>query len=94
MMFPKKNLEDLKDLNKLVSLENQGKIVKWQNRLGKQIFHEDMKQNFATVPKSIKDVSEEMTKTITEFSIKNIKAIKNLNEKVSELKNDNGMIAS
>ena len=42
---------------------------------------------------AIKNTSKNSTKTITETSINNNKAIENLNENVSELINDKGMIA-
>ena len=42
---------------------------------------------------AIKNTSENLTKTIKKTSIKNNKALKNLNEKVLELMNDKGMIA-
>ena len=41
----------------------------------------------------IKNTSEKITKTLTENSINNYKAIENLNEKILELMNDKGMIA-
>ena len=93
MLYPIGNVEDLQKLNELVSLENQVKAVRLQDKLGKQIFHEDMKKEFEPVTKSIKDVSEEVTKTIPETSIKNNKAVENLNDKVIELMKDKGMIA-
>ena len=43
MLFPIKNREDLENLEELVSLENQVKAVKLQDKLGEQNFHEDMK---------------------------------------------------
>ena len=42
---------------------------------------------------AIEDTSDNSTKTITESSIKNDKAIENLNEKILELMNDKGLIA-
>ena len=48
---------------------------------------------FEPVTKSIKDVSEKTTKTLTENSINHNKAIENLNEKVFELMYDKGLIA-
>ena len=42
----------------------------------------------------IKNTSDNITTTLTENSIKNNKAIENLNEKILELMNDKGMIAS
>ena len=93
MMFPIKNVENLQKLNELVSLENQVKAVRLQDKLGEQNFHEDMKKVFETLTKSIKDVSEDVAKTMTENSNNNNKAIENLNEKISELMNDKDMIA-
>ena len=79
-MNANKNIDDLENLNELVSLQSQVKGVKLQDNLGKQTFHEDMKKVFEPVSKSIKDVSEEVTKTTLEISNKNNKALENLNE--------------
>ena len=43
MMFPIRNVEDLQHLNEAVSLQNQVKVVRLQDKLGKQKFHEDLK---------------------------------------------------
>ena len=64
-MNPIKNIEELKNLNKLVSSENQVKFVRLQNKLGKQNFHEDLKKVFQLVTKSNKNVSEEVADTVT-----------------------------
>ena len=53
-----------------------------------------MNKVFEPVTKSTKDVSEEVTKTKTESSIKNIIALENLNNKLLEDMNDRGIIAS
>ena len=45
MLFPIKNSEDLKILNELVSLQDQVKVVKLQDKLGEQNFHEDIKKS-------------------------------------------------
>ena len=42
---------------------------------------------------AIKDTSDNLTKTITESSINNNKAIEKLNERILELMNDKGLIA-
>ena len=63
-------IEVLENLNKLVPLESQVKAVSLQDKLGKQNFHEDMKKIFEPVTKSIKNISEEVTKTMTENSTK------------------------
>ena len=93
MMFPIKDRYDLENLNEAISLQNQVKFVKLQNKLGEQNFHEDMKKVFEPVTKSLESTSENITKSITESSIKNNKAIENLNEKILELMNDKGLIA-
>ena len=43
-MFPIRNVEDLEKLNELVSLQDQVKTVRSQDKLGKQNFNEDMKK--------------------------------------------------
>ena len=93
MMFPIRNVEDLQNLNEAVSLQNQVKVVRLQDKLGKQTFHEDMEEVFEPLTDTLKKTSENITKTITEISIKNNKSIENLNEKVLELMNDKGLIA-
>ena len=93
MLFPIKDREDLEKLNDLASLQDQVKVVRLQDKLGRQNFHEDMKKVFEPVTDSIKDVSENVTKAITETSNKNTKAISDLNEKVLELMDEKGLIA-
>ena len=86
--------EGLVKFEELVSLENQVKVVRLQDILGKKNFHEDMKKVFEPVTKSIKSVSEEVRKTKTETSIKNDQAIENLKNKLLEIMNDRGILAS
>ena len=93
MMFPIRNVEDLQNLNEAVSLQNQVKVVRLQDKLGKQNFHEDMEKVFEPLTDTLKKTSENITKSITENSINNNKAIENLNEKILQLMNDKGMIA-
>ena len=92
-MFPIKNREYLEKLNELVSLQNQVKVVKLQDKIGEQNFHENMEKVFEPVTKSIENTSENITKTLTENSINNNEAIENLNEKILELMKNNGLIA-
>ena len=92
MLFPIKDREDLEKLNEAVSLQNQVKVVRLQDKLGKQNFHEDMTKVFEPITDTLKKTSENITKTITETSINNNKAIENLNEKILELMNDKGLI--
>ena len=93
MMFPIRNVEDLQNLNEAVSLQNQVKVFRLQDKLGKQNFHENLTEVFEPLTDTLKKTSENVTKTTTETSIKNNKAISDLNEKVLELMNDKGMIA-
>ena len=93
MMFPIRNVEDLQNLNEAVSLQNQVKVVRLQDKLGKQNFHENMEEVFEPLTDTLKKTSDNIAKTITENSINNNKAIENLNEKILELMNDKGMIA-
>ena len=94
MLYSIKDREDLENLQELVSLENQVKVVKLQDKLGKQNFHEDMKKVFEPVTKSIENTSQDITKTITETSFKNNQALENLNNKLLEVMNDRGVLAS
>ena len=94
MMFPIRNVEDLQNLNEAVSLQNQVKVVRLQDKLGKQNFHEDLTEVlFEPLANTIKKTSENKANIITETSNKNNKAISDLNEKILELMNDKGMIA-
>ena len=94
MLYSIKDREDLENLEELVSLENQVKIVKLQDKLGKQNFHEDMKKVFEPVTKTLEETSQDITKTMTENSIKNNEALENLNNKLLEIMNDRGILAS
>ena len=78
----------------MVSLQDQVKTVRLQDKLGKQNFHEDMKKVFEPVTKSLEKTSQHITKTITEYPIENIQAIENLNNKLLEIMNDRGILAS
>ena len=94
MLYAIKNREDLENLEELASLENQVKVVKLQDKLGKQKFHEDMKKVFEPVTKSLENTSENLTKIITETSIKNNQAIENINNNLLEIMNDRGILAT
>ena len=78
----------------MVSLQNQVKVVRLQDKLGEQNFHEDMKKVFEPVTQSIENTSQDITKTITETSLKNNEAIENLNNKLLEIMNDRGILAT
>ena len=88
MLYPINNREDLEKLNDLISLKNEVQEVRLQNKLGEQNYHEDTKKLFKPMTDEIKNSSEKTTKTLTENSVNNNKAIENLNEKILELMND------
>ena len=94
MLYSIKDREDLEKLNELVSLQDQVKTVKLQDKLGKQNFHEDMKKVSEPVTKSLEKTSQDITKAITETSLENNQTIENLNNKLLEIMNDRGIIAS
>ena len=94
MLYPIKDREDLEKLNEAISLQNQVKVVRLQNKLGEQNFHEDMNKVFEPVTKSLENTSENLTKAITENSIKNNEAIENINNKLLEIMNDRGITTS
>ena len=94
MLYSIKNIEDLNDLNELVTLQDLVKAVKLQDKLGEQNYHQKSEKLFEPVTKSTKAVSEEVTKTITETSIKNNQTIENVNNKPREIMTDRGIISS
>ena len=93
MLYSIKDRKDLDFLNELASLQDQVKVVQLQDKLGKQNFHEDMKKVFEPITKSFENTSEKITKTLTENSMNNNKAIENVNNKLLEIMNDRGILA-
>ena len=94
MLFPIKNREDLEKLNELVSLQDQVKTVRLQDKLGEQNFHEDMKKVFGPVTKTLENTSQNLTKAISESSKENNLLLENVNNKLLEIMNDRGILAS
>ena len=84
----------MEKINELVLLQDQVKAARLQDKLGKQNYHEVMKKIFEPVTKSLESTSQDITKTITELSVKNNQAIENLNNKLREIMNDRGILAS
>ena len=62
MLFPIRNIEDLQKLKEAVSLQNQVKVVRLQDKLGKQNFHDDMTKVFEPLTDTLKKTSENITK--------------------------------
>ena len=73
MLHSIKNLEELANINELVSLRNQVQEVQLQEKKGKQNFQEDTKKLFEPLTDIIKNTSEKLAKTKTESSLKNNK---------------------
>ena len=94
MLYSIKNIEDLKDLNELVMLQDQVKAVKLQDKLGEQNCHQKSEKLFEPVTKSIENTSQNITKTIAESSLKNNQAIENLNNKLLEILNVRSLLAT
>ena len=84
----------MEKLEELASWQNQVKAVRLQDRLGKQIFHEDMKNVFQPVTETIKDDSDDVTKTMMITSKENNLELENLNNKHLELMNGRGILAT
>ena len=78
-MFPIKNVEDLQKLNEAVSLGSQVTVVRLQDKLGEQKYHQNAEKLYKPVTDTIKNTSEKLTKAITESSIRNNEALKDLN---------------
>ena len=94
MLYSIKDREDLENLNELVTLQDRVKVVKLQDKLGEQNFHEDMKKVFEPLTKSFENTSENLTKAITESSKEKNLELENLNNKLLEIMNDRGILAS
>ena len=68
--------------------------LRLQDILGKQNFHENMKELFESLADTINDSSRDITKTTTETSIENNNTLSNLNDKLLEILNVRGILAS
>ena len=84
----------MESLEELVSIESQVKAVRLQDKFGKQNFHADMKKVFDLLTKSLESTFQHITKTIRETFIKNNQAIECLNNKLLEIMNDRGLLAT
>ena len=82
MLYSIKNKENLEKLEELASLQSQVEEKRLQDNLGKLSFQKILEKVIEPVTDTIKIISESFTKTLTESSIKNNKALENFNEKV------------
>ena len=89
-MYSIENIEELENVN---SLQNQVNEVRLKDKLGKPNYHENIRKLYEPPTDTTKDTSRDITKTMMETSIKNNKALENLNEKILELMNDKRAIA-
>ena len=90
-MYSIKKTNVSRNINEIISLQSQVKASRIQDKLSN---HEDMKQFFEAVTDMVKNLSEDVTKTIMETSIENNKALSNSNQKLSEILNVKGRKAS
>ena len=58
MLYSIKNIEELENLNELISLQNQKNEIRLQVKLGKHNFHENIKKVFGPVTDTIKKLLE------------------------------------
>ena len=93
MSYSIKKREELKKVEEEVSLQNQVKAVRLQEKLGKQNLHEELKKVFEPVTDTMETTSENLTETITDTSKENNKAKENLNTNILEIMNDRGILA-
>ena len=95
-MHSVKNRGNLKNLNELVSLNNQVDELRLQDKLGKQNFHENAKKymNQSLISRTIHQYIQKLTETLTESSIRNNQTLENLNDKLLEMMNDRVILAT
>ena len=94
MLYSNKNREDLENLEELASLQKSSRRFTFTRETGEIKLSWENEKTFEPFTDTIKDTSRCISKTITETCIKNNKALKKLNDKVSEIMNDRGIIAS
>ena len=93
-MYSIDNREESEKVEELTSLQNQVEEVRLQGRLGKQNYHQNTTKLFKPLTDTIKNTSENLTKTIMETSFKNNKTPENLNNKLLEVMKYSGTLAS
>ena len=94
MSYLIKNVEVLEILNKLISLNNQVDRLRLQDKLGEQYYHQNTKKLLEPLTDTIKNTSQDITKTKTESFIENNEAPENLNNILLETMVDRGIKTS
>ena len=94
MLFKIKIREESEKLEEVVSLQNQVEVLRLQDKLGKQNCHENMKKVFEPATDTNKNTSEDITKHMMVISKQSNNTLSNLSNKLLELLNDRGVIAS
>ena len=70
------------------------KELRSQDKLGKRNLHEDMKNLYEPLTDTFNITSEDLTKTMILISNENNRILSRLNDKILEITNDRGIIAS
>ena len=94
MNFSIRKKDEIKHLDELDDLQSKVKQVRIVEKLGKQGYHYDIKELFEPITDTIKDISEDVTRTMIESSKENNKALTSLNNNLLEIMNDRGIIAT
>ena len=94
MLFSIKNRHELENLKELITLQSRVKTLGLHDMFNKQNCHEDLRKLFETFTNTNEDTSRYITKTMMETCIENNKELKNLIDKLLEIMNHRGMLAS
>ena len=94
MFYKIKKYDDLEKINESVLVQSQVKALRLKDKLGKQNVFEVMKKGLESVTKILKDVSQDVTKTMGGNSKENDRIRTHLNAKPLEIKNARCMIAT
>ena len=84
----------MEKLEELALLQTQVEVFRLQDKLDEQNFRENIKKVFESVTDTIKNISLNLTQTRTKTSIKNKKALENINNKLLEIMIDRGILAT
>ena len=73
MLFAFNNREGFKKIEELASLKNQVEETRLQDKLGKQNYHEHAEKLFEPITDTIRNTSENLTKTLRKLIVKTTK---------------------